>query len=130
MGLIMISNQYQCLVVVLLLCASACGSGAPAARMKVAVDGVVYCKVCIRNPNNSFHLEAIMAPMEGAVVKLQCNNTNKGPWELETKTDGNARFLFKPERERVSSWGAHKCRIFLVSSPWSDCTAPHRKPLL
>ncbi|KAG6393700.1 hypothetical protein SASPL_144267 [Salvia splendens] len=123
MGLIMIS--YQCLVVAL-LCAAACGSGAPAARMKVAVEGVVYCKVCIRNPNSSFHLEAIMAPMEGAVVKLQCNNTNKGPWELETKTDGNAHFLFTPER--VSSWGAHKCRIFLVSSPSSDCIAPIGNP--
>ncbi|KAL1537864.1 hypothetical protein AAHA92_30338 [Salvia divinorum] len=117
--------SYQCLVVVLLFVAT-CGSAAPAARMKVAVEGVVYCKVCIRNPNNSFHHEAIMAPQEGAVVKLQCNNTNKGPWELETKTDGNAHFLFKPER--VSSWGAHKCRIFLVSSPRSDCIAPIGNP--
>lgn len=59
----------------------------------------------------------------GAAVKLQCNNTGKS-WEEQAKTDEKGRFSMKPGR--VSSWGVHKCKLFLVSSPISDCTSPGR----
>lgn len=115
-----------CCILVLYVAASSCMVAPGPGRMKVAVEGVVYCKVCGSDPNKSFHVVATLAPLEGAVVKLQCNNTNKGPWEEQMETDSAAAFSFQPEK--VSSWGAHKCRIFLVSSPRPDCTAPTGNP--
>ncbi|KAH6798561.1 hypothetical protein C2S51_035045 [Perilla frutescens var. frutescens] len=56
--------------------------------------------------------------LPGAVVKLQCNNTKRG-WEEETTTDNKGSFTFMPEK--VTTWGAHKCKVFLVSSPRPDC---------
>lgn len=58
----------------------------------------------------------------GAVVKLQCNNTKKGPWEEEAKTDGQGQFVVRPRK--VSTWGIHKCKLFMVSSPNADCYTP------
>lgn len=58
----------------------------------------------------------------GAVVKLQCNNTNKGPWEEEVKANENGEFLVMPTK--VSSWGIHKCKLFMVSSSNINCYTP------
>ncbi|KAH6773692.1 hypothetical protein C2S52_003403, partial [Perilla frutescens var. hirtella] len=90
-------------------------------RKKVAIEGVVYCKICTSNPNNSFHLVSQLTPLAGAVVKLQCNNTNKG-WEEQTQTEEKGSFLMMPNK--VTTWGIHKCKLFLVSSPRPDCILP------
>lgn len=58
----------------------------------------------------------------GAVVKLQCNNT-KQPREWYGKTDKNGYFLIKVEK-KLSSFGAHTCKLYLVSSPSPACKKP------
>ncbi|XP_075504106.1 pistil-specific extensin-like protein [Primulina tabacum] len=90
----------------------------PTPRKFVAVQGVVYCKSC-----NYVGVDTLMgaAPLSGAVVKLQCNNT-KYHLEEQAMTDKNGFFFFMPHK--VTTSGSHKCKVFLVSSPLSICNAP------
>ncbi|KAL6567401.1 hypothetical protein OROGR_001069 [Orobanche gracilis] len=87
-------------------------------RKMVAVQGVVFCKSC------KFRgFETLMggAPLAGAVVKLQCNNTKYGLVE-QSKTDKNGYFFFMPHKLTTAAF--HKCKIFLVSSPVAACSVP------
>ncbi|KAI3456254.1 hypothetical protein Pfo_012917 [Paulownia fortunei] len=61
------------------------------------------------------------APLAGAVVKLQCNNTKYSLVE-QAKTDKNGYFFFMPQKLTTS--GFHKCKVFLVSSPLPTCSVP------
>ncbi|GER36451.1 pollen Ole e 1 allergen and extensin family protein [Striga asiatica] len=56
-----------------------------------------------------------------AKVRLQCNNTKSGMTEQAT-TDKNGYFCFLPKR--VTTAAFHKCKVFLVSSPVSNCSVP------
>ncbi|OVA14909.1 Pollen Ole e 1 allergen/extensin [Macleaya cordata] len=78
-------------------------------RSLVAVQGVVYCKPCNHQG-------------VGAVVRLECNNS-RNPIREETKTDKNGYFLLQASK-KISNYGAHKCNMFLVSSPLSTCNKP------
>ncbi|OIV96163.1 hypothetical protein TanjilG_13095 [Lupinus angustifolius] len=51
----------------------------------------------------------------GAVVKLECNNTKKTMIQTAT-TDRNGKFLIEAHKN-VSTYGAHKCKVFLFSAP-------------
>ncbi|KAK9085315.1 hypothetical protein Sjap_025726 [Stephania japonica] len=86
-------------------------------RTLVAVQGVVYCKPCKYQDYDTL-LEA--SPLQGAVVRLQCNNT-KYPLSQEAKTDKNGYFLVQGAK-RVTNYGAHKCKVFLGSSPLDSCS--------
>ncbi|XP_073136317.1 non-classical arabinogalactan protein 30 [Henckelia pumila] len=90
----------------------------PTPRNFVAVQGVVYCKSC-----KYVGVDTLTgaAPLAGAVVKLQCNNT-KSHSEEQTKTDKNGFFFFMPHK--VTTSGSHKCKVFLVSSPLATCQDP------
>ncbi|KZV53255.1 pistil-specific extensin-like protein [Dorcoceras hygrometricum] len=87
-------------------------------RNFVAVQGVVYCKSC-----KYVGVDTLTgaAPLSGAVVKLQCNNT-KYHLEEQATTDKNGFFFFMPKK--VTTSGSHKCKVFLVSSPLSICKVP------
>ncbi|KAH6801799.1 hypothetical protein C2S51_033245 [Perilla frutescens var. frutescens] len=89
----------------------------PPPRKKVVVQGIVQCFYCVIERGSSSVTKGALLP--GAVVKLQCNNTKQG-WEQEATTDNNGSFTFRPEK--VTTWGAHKCRVALVSSPRADCS--------
>lgn len=58
----------------------------------------------------------------GATVKLQCNNT-KYPLNVVGKTDKNGYFRIKAPKT-IISYGAHKCKLFLVTSPSASCAKP------
>ncbi|KAL8113020.1 uncharacterized protein LOC141663588 [Apium graveolens] len=88
-------------------------------RKLVAVQGAVYCKPC-RNRGVETLLGA--TPLEGAVVKLQCKNT-RYPVVVQTTTDKNGQFLINGPKT-VSTYGYHKCKVFLVSSPDNACNIP------
>ncbi|XP_057764487.1 uncharacterized protein LOC130985505 [Salvia miltiorrhiza] len=87
------------------------------ARKKVVIEGSVSCVYCVMEGGPGSVIKTDLLP--GAVVKLQCNNSRKGSWEEQTKTGGKGDFSFTPVK--VSSRGAHKCRVFLVSSPRGVC---------
>ncbi|XP_058201808.1 non-classical arabinogalactan protein 31-like [Rhododendron vialii] len=91
----------------------------PRRRSPVAVQGVVYCKPCKYRGIDTLW-EA--TPLLGAVVKLECNNT-KQPREWYGKTDKNGYFLITVEK-KLSSFGAHSCKLYLVSSPSPACKKP------
>ncbi|KAK4399127.1 hypothetical protein Sango_1388200 [Sesamum angolense] len=61
------------------------------------------------------------APLAGAVVKLQCNNTKYSLVE-QTKTDENGFFFFMPQK--LTTAGSHKCKVFIISSPLATCSVP------
>jgi hypothetical protein len=61
------------------------------------------------------------APLAGAVVKLQCNNTKYGLVE-KTETDKNGYFFFMPHK--LTTMAFHKCKVFLISSPVANCSVP------
>ncbi|EPS59678.1 hypothetical protein M569_15127, partial [Genlisea aurea] len=84
----------------------------------VAVEGIVFCKSCHYIGLNSSHRPP---PLEGAVVKLQCHNT-KNPFSDRARTDKNGYFFFFPKH--LSTMGAHKCKVYLVSSPLTKCSVP------
>ncbi|KAF9610592.1 hypothetical protein IFM89_023487 [Coptis chinensis] len=88
-------------------------------RSLVAVQGIVYCKSCKYQGVNTL-LGA--SPLTGAVVRLQCNNS-KIPLREEAKTDKNGYFFLQPSK-MITSYGAHKCKVFLVSSPVNSCQKP------
>ncbi|KAK4439952.1 Non-classical arabinogalactan protein 30 [Sesamum alatum] len=90
----------------------------PLPRKKVAVQGVVYCKSCKYRGVDTL---VGAAPLAGAVVKLQCNNTKHSQTE-QTKTDKNGYFFFMPQKLTTS--GSHKCKVFIISSPLATCSVP------
>ncbi|XP_030968001.1 non-classical arabinogalactan protein 31-like [Quercus lobata] len=93
--------------------------GTPVPRSFVAVQGVVYCKSC-KYAGSDTLLGA--SPIDGAVVKFQCNNT-KYPVIQTAKTDKNGYFFITAPKT-ITSFGAHKCKVFIVSSPLASCNKP------
>ncbi|KAL4626842.1 hypothetical protein ACB092_05G126000 [Castanea dentata] len=91
----------------------------PVPRSFVAVQGVVYCKSC-KYAGADTLLGA--SPIDGAVVKFQCNNT-KYPLIETAKTDKNGYFFITAPK-KITSFGAHKCKVFIVSSPLASCNKP------
>ncbi|PIA36641.1 hypothetical protein AQUCO_03300089v1 [Aquilegia coerulea] len=88
-------------------------------RSHVAVQGVVFCKPCQHKGVDTLHGAT---PITGAVVRLQCNNT-RIPFELQAKTDKNGYF-FLHTAPKLSNYGIHKCKAFIVSSPLNSCRTP------
>ncbi|XP_057949773.1 non-classical arabinogalactan protein 31 [Malania oleifera] len=87
-------------------------------RKLVAVQGVVYCKPCQYVGSNTL---TGASPLLGATVKLECNNSRM-PVVEEAKTDKNG-FFFIHAPKSVTTFGARKCKVFLVSPPAdSPCT--------
>ncbi|XP_034696938.1 non-classical arabinogalactan protein 31 [Vitis riparia] len=85
-------------------------------RSLVAVQGVVYCKPC-KYRGIATLLGA--SPLLGATVKLQCNNT-KYPLVVLGKTDKNGYFFIQAPK-KITTYGAHKCKVSLVSSSSPTC---------
>ncbi|KAL3596417.1 hypothetical protein D5086_008054 [Populus alba] len=86
-------------------------------RRQHHVQGVVYCKAC-----NYSGVDTLWGakPVLGATVKLQCNNTRK-PQDVKATTDKNGYFLIKAPKT-ITSYGVHKCKVWLVSSPNTACS--------
>ncbi|KAF7803438.1 non-classical arabinogalactan protein 31-like [Senna tora] len=94
-------------------------SSHPFPRSFVAVQGVVYCKSC-----KYAGVDTLLGatPVLGAVVKLQCNNT-RYPLVETAKSDKNGYFYLEAPK-RITTFGAHKCKVFLLSSPNATCQKP------
>ncbi|KAJ8761570.1 hypothetical protein K2173_004346 [Erythroxylum novogranatense] len=88
-------------------------------RSFVAVQGVVYCKSC-KYVGVGTLLGA--EPLPGAMVKLQCNNT-KYPLVTKAATDKNGYFFLEAPKT-ITNYGAHKCKVSLLSSPNTTCDIP------
>ncbi|KDP20981.1 hypothetical protein JCGZ_21452 [Jatropha curcas] len=88
-------------------------------RSFVSVQGVVYCKSCKYSG-----VETLLgaSPLSGATVKLQCNNT-KYPLEAKATTDKNGYFFLEAPKS-ITNFGAHKCKVSLVSAPNTACSKP------
>ncbi|XP_058092315.1 non-classical arabinogalactan protein 31-like [Magnolia sinica] len=84
-------------------------------RKLVAVEGVIYCKSCKFQGVNTF-LGA--SPLSGGVARLQCNNSKRAV-TAEGKTDKNGYFFI--HTPNVTSYGVHKCKVYLGSSPLETC---------
>ncbi|XP_061341608.1 non-classical arabinogalactan protein 31-like [Gastrolobium bilobum] len=84
----------------------------PFPRSFVAVEGVVFNKSC-----KYAGLDTLLGatPVLGAVVKLECNNT-RYPLVQTVKTDKNGYFYLQAPKS-ITTFGAHKCKVFLVTSP-------------
>ncbi|KAM7254988.1 hypothetical protein ACFE04_020229 [Oxalis oulophora] len=89
-------------------------------RSFVAVQGVVYCKSCLYAAGHDTLNNA--TAVLGATVKLVCSNT-KYPLVVQWKTDKNGYFYITAPKT-ITSYGAHKCKVILVSSPNSACSKP------
>ncbi|CAN4078921.1 unnamed protein product [Withania somnifera] len=87
-------------------------------RKFVGVRGVVYCKSCKYRGVDTL-LGA--SPIQGAVVKLACNNTKYHLTSLGT-TDKNGFFFIQPKW--LTTAGYHKCKVFLAKSPKQECSVP------
>ncbi|MCD7461935.1 hypothetical protein HAX54_047420 [Datura stramonium] len=87
-------------------------------RKFVGVRGVVYCKSCKYRGVDTL-LGA--SPIQGAVVKLACNNTKYHLTSLGT-TDKNGYFFIQPKW--LTTAGYHKCKVFLAKSPKQECSVP------
>ncbi|KAH0770566.1 hypothetical protein KY290_014547 [Solanum tuberosum] len=88
------------------------------ARKFVGVRGVVYCKACKYRGVDTL-LGA--SPIQGAVVKLACNNTKYHLTSLGI-TDKNGFFFIQPKW--LTTAGYHKCKVFLAKSPKAECSVP------
>ncbi|CAI9087432.1 OLC1v1021499C1 [Oldenlandia corymbosa var. corymbosa] len=88
-------------------------------RKLVAVQGVVYCKHCLFVGVDTLWKAK---PLQGALVKVTCNNTKYRPVVKEGTTDNNGYFLIMPEN--VTNAAFHKCRVSLVKSPTKQCDVP------
>ncbi|XP_058198635.1 non-classical arabinogalactan protein 31-like [Rhododendron vialii] len=88
-------------------------------RSLLAVQGVVFCKPC-----NYSGVDTLMGatPLVDASVKLECNNT-KRPLVQEAKTDKNGYFYMMAPNS-ITTFGSHKCKVFLSSSPMATCNKP------
>ncbi|XP_057949156.1 non-classical arabinogalactan protein 30-like [Malania oleifera] len=82
-------------------------------RNPVAVQGRVYCKSC-KNVEADPLLGA--EPLAGAVVKLECSNGEEPSVLQEATTNKNGYFHMKAS-EKMTSEGAGKCKVSLISSP-------------
>ncbi|KVH89528.1 Pistil-specific extensin-like protein [Cynara cardunculus var. scolymus] len=60
--------------------------------------------------------------VRGAVVLLTCNNT-KYPLRVKATTDKNGFFFIMPPKT-LTTYGAHTCRVTLLSSPKATCNQP------
>lgn len=58
----------------------------------------------------------------GAVVRLLCKNT-KYTLVTQTKTDKNGYFFINAPKT-ITTYGSHKCKVFVVSSPLATCNKP------
>ncbi|GMI72831.1 arabinogalactan protein 30 [Hibiscus trionum] len=88
-------------------------------RSFVAVQGVVFCKSCkYKGSDTLLGAEAI----HNATVKLTCKNT-KYKQEATAKTDKNGYFFLQAPKT-ITSFGAHKCTVSLLSSPLASCSKP------
>ncbi|KAK8514047.1 hypothetical protein V6N13_062951 [Hibiscus sabdariffa] len=88
-------------------------------RSFVAVQGVVYCKSCkYKGSDTLLGAEAIL----NATVKLTCKNT-KYKQEATARTDKNGYFFLQAPKT-ITSFGAHKCTVSLLSSPLGSCSKP------
>ncbi|CAI9260335.1 unnamed protein product [Lactuca saligna] len=61
-------------------------------------------------------------PLQGAVVLLTCNNT-KYPLRVKSTTDKNGFFFIMPPKT-LTTFGVHKCKVTLLSSPKATCNKP------
>ncbi|WCJ27051.1 arabinogalactan protein 30 [Euphorbia peplus] len=86
-------------------------------RSFVAVQGVIFCKSC-KYPGVDTLLGA--APLSGATVKLQCNNT-KYPLHVKATSDKNGYFFVEAPKS-ITNYGAHKCKVSLLSAPNTACS--------
>ncbi|KAB2637352.1 pistil-specific extensin-like protein [Pyrus ussuriensis x Pyrus communis] len=91
----------------------------PFPRSFVAVQGVVYCKSCKYSGVDTLNGAK---PVLGATVKLQCNN-RKFPLVVKETTDKNGYFFITAPKT-ITTFGAHKCKVSLVSSPSAACSKP------
>ncbi|XP_038981160.1 non-classical arabinogalactan protein 31-like [Phoenix dactylifera] len=87
-------------------------------RLPIAVEGVIYCRSC-KLPGYVESMDA--SPLPGAVAWLRCNSSAPGV-TVKGTTDKNGYFLI--QTNAVTNYGAHKCRVFLGSSPLSYCNVP------
>ncbi|CAH2059378.1 unnamed protein product [Thlaspi arvense] len=92
-------------------------------RRLVAVEGMVYCKSCKYSGIDTL-LEA--SPLQGATVRLACNNTKRGV-TMETKTDKNGYF-FMLAPNKLTTYASHTCRAWPTkpgpSAATMTCTIP------
>ncbi|RWR89154.1 non-classical arabinogalactan protein 31 [Cinnamomum micranthum f. kanehirae] len=88
-------------------------------RRRIAVQGVVFCKSCNAPGFNPFEASS---PLPGAIVSLVCNGGGKHDIVVEGKTDDKGYFFIQPEK--VKTYSAHTCKVFLTSSPWEKCKKP------
>lgn len=70
----------------------------------------------------NFYKLTNLNPIAGATVKLQCNDTKK-PLVVKAKTDKKGYFFITAPKH-ITSHGAHKCKVSLVSSPSASCSKP------
>ncbi|KEH29657.1 hypothetical protein MtrunA17_Chr4g0024201 [Medicago truncatula] len=85
------------------------------APAQIAVEGVVYVKSCKHAGVDTLSNATSLNGVEGAVVKLQCNNT-KHNVVRKGKTDKNGYFYIKGPKD-ISIFAVHKCNVVLVSAP-------------
>ncbi|KAE8689432.1 serine/threonine-protein kinase HT1-like [Hibiscus syriacus] len=88
-------------------------------RSFVAVQGVVFCKSCKYNGSDTL-LGA--KPILNATVKMTCKNT-KYKQVATASTDKNGYFFLQAPKT-ITSFGAHKCTVSLLSSPLASCSKP------
>ncbi|XP_073116573.1 non-classical arabinogalactan protein 31-like [Elaeis guineensis] len=90
----------------------------PPVRLPMAVEGVIYCRSCkLRNYDRL--LDA--SPLPGAVAELRCNNGSRRELKLNGTTNADGYFLIQAPMRKVTTFGSHKCKVFLMSSPLASC---------
>lgn len=89
-------------------------------RKLVAVQGVVYCKNCSYSGVDTL-LGA--SPLSGATVELRCRNT-KYLIKKTSTTDKNGYFFLQAPKY-ITTYGAHKCRVFLINMPKKSGPCSH-----
>ncbi|KAK2968474.1 hypothetical protein RJ640_030085 [Escallonia rubra] len=63
-----------------------------------------------------------LVAVQGAVVKLECNNT-KYRLVQKSKTDKNGYFFIMAPKS-ITTYGSHKCKVSLAFSPSATCNQP------
>ncbi|KAK1286256.1 hypothetical protein QJS10_CPB20g01770 [Acorus calamus] len=80
-------------------------------RTQVAVQGFTACTACM-----TFDSDYGIRPLPGATAKLECNNTGK-PTSYYATANDKGYFNIEVPETKLSSFGAHTCKVFLVSAP-------------
>ncbi|KAI7736241.1 hypothetical protein M8C21_022691 [Ambrosia artemisiifolia] len=80
---------------------------------------MVYCKACKYKGVDTL-LGA--TPLQGAKVLLTCKNS-KYPLRVNGTTDKNG-FFFIMAPKTLTTFGIHKCKVTLLSSPKATCKHP------